>query len=329
MILQIYYFKSITQNRPQGYGCKTVFQRLYLPNIFYPMVDYNPKTWLSLIFHSYSKFVVKTLFPALVFMGFLSFGVCYLVLDILHPDREEFQSTTAVHALLGIVLGLFLVFRINSAYDRWWEGRKLWGSLVNGTRNFALKINAYLPEDDQKNRQWFSHTVVNFVFACKEHLRNGVIMDELTFTDEKERQEIEKAVHKPNAIAGLLYKKVNALYKEGKLTGDHFFTLDKEMKEFIDIIGACERIKNTPIPYSYAMYIKKFIFTYIITLPVGFVTNLKYMTVPAVLIISFILLSVELIAEDIEDPFGLDMNDLPTDRLSVKIQEDLNEILGK
>lgn len=93
------------------------------------MVDYNPKTWLSLIFHSYSRFVVKTLFPALIFMGLLSFVVCYIVLEVLHPDREEFQSTTAVHSLLGIVLGLFLVFRINSAYDRWWEGRKLWGSI--------------------------------------------------------------------------------------------------------------------------------------------------------------------------------------------------------
>lgn len=292
------------------------------------MVHYNPKTWLSLIFHTYSKFVMKTLAPALIFMGLLSFGVCYLVLEILHPDREEFQSTTAVHSLLGIVLGLFLVFRINSAYDRWWEGRKLWGGLVNGTRNFALKLNAYLPEGDTETRKWFGHMTTNFVFACKEHLRKGTKMEELVFLNAIDRNIIDNAVHKPNVIAGLLYKRVNTLYREGKLTGDHFFALDKEMKEFIDIIGACERIKNTPIPYSYAMYIKKFIFTYIITLPLGFVTNLKYMTIPAVLIISFILLSVELIAEDIEDPFGFDMNDLPTDELSIKIQDNLGEILG-
>jgi ion channel-forming bestrophin family protein len=291
------------------------------------MVDYNPKTWLSLIFHSYSKFVMKTLAPALIFMGFLSFAVCYVVLEVIHPDREEFQSTTAIHSLLGIVLGLFLVFRINSAYDRWWEGRKLWGALVNGTRNFALKLDAYLPEGDTQTREWFSKTTTNFVFACKEHLRKGVKMEELTFIDTQHRKEIEDVAHKPNAIAGQLYKRVNGLYKTGTLTGDHFFTLDKEMKEFIDIIGACERIRNTPIPYSYAMFIKKFIFTYIITLPLGFVTNLQYMTIPAVLIISFILLSVELIAEDIEDPFGLDMNDLPTDQLAVKIQDNVGEIL--
>lgn len=291
------------------------------------MVDYNPKTWLSLIFHSYSRFVMKTLLPALIFMGFLSFAVCYVVLEVLHPDREEFQSTTAVHSLLGIVLGLFLVFRINSAYDRWWEGRKLWGSLVNGSRNFSLKLNAYLPAEDLESRKWFSDMTSNFVFSCKEHLRKGVKMEEMVMTDEQFMRDLQKAVHKPNFIAGQLYKKVNELYTQKKLTGDHFFALDKEMKEFIDIIGACERIKNTPIPYSYAMYIKKFIFTYIVTLPLGFVTNLQYMTIPAVLIISFILLSVELIAEDIEDPFGYDMNDLPTDQLAEKIKENVSEIL--
>ncbi len=317
----------ITQNPQKGYNLKFGFRSLFLGLFFILMVDYNPKTWLSLIFHSYSRFVVKTLFPALIFMGLLSFGVCYIVLEVLHPDREEFQSTTAVHSLLGIVLGLFLVFRINSAYDRWWEGRKLWGSLVNGTRNFALKLNAYLPEEDSETRQWFSHMTINFVFASKEHLRKGVKMEELKITDADFEKELASISHKPNAIAGQLYKKVNELYVQKKLTGSHFFVLDKEMKEFIDIMGACERIKNTPIPYSYAMYIKKFIFTYIITLPLGFVTNLHYMTIPAVLVISFILLSVELIAEDIEDPFGHDMNDLPTDQLASKIKENVSEIL--
>ena len=92
-------------------------------------------------------------------------------------------------------------------------------------------------------------------------------------------------------------------------------------------MGACERIKNTPIPYSYTMYIKKFIFIYIITLPFGFVTTSGYMTVPVVVLISFVLLSVELIAEEIEDPFGKDINDLPTDELSVKIKDNVQEIL--
>lgn len=291
------------------------------------MIQYNPKSWFALIFHAYSRFVMKTLLPALVFMVLFTSAVCYFILEIVHPEKDEFTSTTALHSLLGIVLGLFLVFRINSAYDRWWEGRKMWGSMVNSTRNFALKLNAYLDQHDKENREWFTKMIPNFVYASKEHLRKGVQLSELEVTDNGFIDSLKKVNHKPNAIAGMLYSKVNALYKEKKLTGDQFFVLDKELKDFIDIIGACERIKNTPIPYSYSMYIKKFVFIYIITLPFGFVTTFKYVTIPTVLLISFVLLSVELIAEEIEDPFGRDVNDLPTDELAGKIKENVREIL--
>ncbi|MEJ0030317.1 MAG: bestrophin family ion channel [Bacteroidota bacterium] len=125
-----------------------------------------------------------------------------------------------------------------------------------------------------------------------------------------------------------MYGRVNTLYKEGRVTGDQLINLDKELKDFIDLMGACERIKNTPIPYSYSMYIKKFIFIYLATLPFAFVTSTGYMTIPIVMIIAYIILSVELIAEEIEDPFGRDVNDLPTDELSGKIRDNVKEILG-
>jgi putative membrane protein len=291
------------------------------------MVQYNPKAWIGLIFHSYSRFVMKTLLPALLFMGLFTAAVCYIILEVVHPDKDEFTSTTALHSLLGVVLGLFLVFRINSAYDRWWSGRILWGMLVNSTRNFALKLGAYLDKEDQENREWFAKMISNFPYATKEHLRNGVLLSELQVPDETFIPYLNSKEHKPNAISSLLYERVNSLYKQGKITSDQFFVLDKELKEFIDIMGGCERIKNTPIPYSYSMYIKKFVFTYIITLPFGFVTTFEYVTIPTVLLISFVLLSVELIAEEIEDPFGRDSTDLPTDELSEKIRENVHEIL--
>lgn len=291
------------------------------------MIQYNPKAWFSLIFHSYSRFVMKTLLPALIIMTIFTGVVCYVILEIVHPDKEEFTSTTALHSLLGIVLGLFLVFRINSAYDRWWEGRRLWGSMVNSTRNFALKLSAYLSPDDVENREWFAKMIPNFVVATKEGLRKGVQLNELEVPHDDFETAFKGIKHKPNMFAGMMYKRVNELYKRGTFTGDQFFNLDKELKDFIDIMGACERIKNTPIPYSYSMYIKKFVFIYIVTLPFGFVTTFKYITIPTVLLISFVLLSVELIAEEIEDPFGRDVNDLPTDELSVKIRDNVREIL--
>jgi putative membrane protein len=268
-----------------------------------------------------------TLLPALIFMTVFTTVVCYVFINHLHWEDAQFQPTVAMHSLLGIVLGLFLVFRTNTAYDRWWEGRRLWGGLVNSTRNFAMKLSAYISKENHEDRDWFAKMIPNFVFAMKENLRGGVQFAELDPPDDSLINDLKKYKHKPNRIASLMYQKVNEFYTQKKITGDHLINLDKELKDFIDIIGACERIKSTPIPYSYMMYVKKFIFIYIITLPFGFVTQSGYLTIPIVVLVSFVLLSVELIAEEIEDPFGRDVNDLPLDDLALKIRENVREIL--
>lgn len=291
------------------------------------MIAYNPKGWFSLIFHAYSRHVMRTLTPVIVFMALFSAIFCYLVLDVFALHEQDLHSTTAMHSLVGIVLGLFLVFRTNSAYDRWWEGRKQWGLMVNNTRNLAHKLNAFLEPEDKATRNWFAIMIPNFVFSTKEHLRKGTKMEELETADENFSKRLEGVKHVPNRLSSMMYERVNELYKKKTISGDHLYVIDKELKQFSDILGACERIKNTPIPYSYSMYIKKFIFIYILTLPFGFVTIAEYMTVPIVVLISYVLLSVELIAEEIEDPFGRDVNDLPTDELSIKIKDNVREIL--
>lgn len=291
------------------------------------MISYNPKVWISLVFHSYSRHVMRTLTPVMLFMTLFSSLFCYLILDVFRLHEQQLHSTTAMHSLVGIVLGLFLVFRTNTAYDRWWEGRKLWGLLVNNTRNMAHKLNAFLDRNDVADRRWFAAMISNFVFSTKEHLRKGTKVGELQAVDEDFLTQMNNSKHIPNKISSMMYQRVNDLFKDKRITGDQLLMVDKELKEFSDILGGCERIKNTPIPYSYTMYIKKFIFIYILTLPFGFVTIAEYMTVPIVILISYVLLSVELIAEEIEDPFGSDVNDLPTDELSIKIRDNVREIL--
>ena len=288
------------------------------------MIKYNPKSWMILFFHSYSRQIITVLFPALFLIGAYSMLLIYLLVDFF---EIRFESTTAVHSLLGIVLGLFLVFRTNSAYDRWWEGRKQWGFLVNNTRNLAAKLGAFLPKEDKENRSYFAQMIPNFVFAMKEHLRSGVVMEDIDMGEKDLIKNFEGIEHIPNKISLMLYIRVNNLYKSGILTGDQFFVLDKELKSFSDILGACERIKNTPIPYSYSMYIKKFIFTYILTMPLAFIYPFEYWTIPMVLMVFFMLMTIELIAEEIEEPFGTDINDLPTDSLSDKIKANVREIL--
>lgn len=291
------------------------------------MIDYNPKAWFSLITHSYSRHVMRTLRPALLFMAGYSAVCCYLILDVFRLHEKDFHSTIAMHSLLGIVLGLFLVFRTNSAYDRWWEGRKLWGQMVNNSRNLSFKINAFLPKDDLENRKYFGRMIPNFVISVKDYLQNGVKINSLETADDNFSEKFKNVKHIPNMISSMLYDRVNELYVKKAISGDQLLLIDRELKEFSDILGGCERIKNTPIPYSYSMYIKKFIFIYIITLPFGFVTQTEYITIPIVVLISFVMFSVELIAEEIEDPFGNDINDLPTDELAIKIRDNVREIL--
>ena len=291
------------------------------------MILYNPKTWFSLIFHNYGRHVIRTLRPALIFIMIYSGAICFVIITWLKLHEQDWHSTITMHQLLGIVLGLFLVFRTNTAYERWWEGRKLWGLMVNNTRNLALKVGSFLGREDKEERIWFAQMIPNIPYSLKEHLRGNVKREELDLVDEEMHKAIEKAKHVPNMLSLMLYDRVNDLYKKGKITGDHLIVMDRELKEYSDIIGACERIKNTPIPYSYSMYIKKFIFVYLLTLPFGMVTVEEYITIPIVLLITYVLLGVELIAEEIEDPFGRDANDLPTDELSSKIKENVREIL--
>ena len=107
------------------------------------MVQYNPKDWFGLIFKFHKSDTFRKLFWVMVSIALYAFGVVYFELEIL---KIEPKSVTVMHSLLGFVISLLLVFRTNTAYDRWWEGRKQWGALVNVSRNFAFKIISFIPE---------------------------------------------------------------------------------------------------------------------------------------------------------------------------------------
>jgi putative membrane protein len=288
------------------------------------MVKYNPKQWFALIFQFHKSDTFRILFPSMLSVGIYTAGLTYLGT---HIFEWKYASTTTVHSLLGIVLGLILVFRTNTAYDRWWEGRRMWGALVNETRSLAIKLNAIIPGSETADRRFFSGAIVNYVFAVKGHLRNKLNLQDMEPLPQLPADELKKFKHIPNRIANELFSHCNVLYTQGKITGDHLIILDKEIKALTDIIGACERIKNTPIPYSYSLFMKKFIFIYTMTMPFGFITTLFYWTVPVVMFVFYVLVSIELIAEEIEDPFGTDSNDLPMDELAQRIRQNVREIL--
>jgi putative membrane protein len=288
------------------------------------MIKYNPKTWFKHIFSLKHSDTFTKLWKELIAIGLLTLGIAYLEVTFVE-NTEPLNSLMQVYSLVGFALSLLLVFRTNTAYDRWWEGRKKWGELVNNSRNLSLKISTLAKDND--DRAYFRRMISNFAFAMKEHLREGVALDQLDLTA-KELQEIESFDHKPNYILKGLYTRLEVLKQTGALSEQNYIVVDTNMKSFSDIIGACERIKNTPIPYSYSVFFKKFIFLYVTTLPLAFVNSFGYYSSIVSIFVFYILVSMEILAEEIEDPFGTDDNDLPTDGLSEKIKSNIHEILA-
>lgn len=285
------------------------------------MIKYDPKTWLKPIFQLYKSDTLRILLPEMLLLAAYTTGICYLAFHYIEESTiRSLKSTSTVHSLIGFVLGLLLVFRTNTAYDRWWEGRKLWGQLINCSRNAAIKVKNIIPEGKERLRMF--KMLQLYPVVLKDHLRNRT-GSEFNETFSEWQEEIS---HRPNFVADHLYRDLNSVYRSNGISGESFLSVDREFAQLTEITGACERIKNTPIPFSYNLFMKKFLFIYIVTLPLGFFADFGYWTIPVTLFIFYVLFSLEILAEEIEDPFGTDENDLPLDELADKIHANIQEL---
>ncbi|MCU0353082.1 MAG: hypothetical protein MUD08_04975 [Cytophagales bacterium] len=291
------------------------------------MLSYDPKTWFTFIFRVPKSDTARRLAPLMVGLAAYAWLIAFLELEYWKLSEDNrISNLTVIHTLLGFVISLLMVFRTNSAYDRWWEGRRLWGSLVNNSRNLALKLNSMLEPTDEASRVFFKQTIPLFASTLATHLRSE---DTRMALDERlpEIGELDPARHVPNQVASLIFGRVHRMYTENRIRDGQLLALNPELQSLADICGACERIKNTPIPYSYSSFLRKFIFFYVMTLPFGYVFALGYWMIPVQVFVFYVLASLELIAEEIEDPFDGDTNDLPTRKIAESIERHVAELL--
>ena len=288
------------------------------------MVQYDTKDWITFIFRFHQSDTFRKLLPLMVLIGVYTGIICFLEEEVFHLGEDSLvKNISVMHSMLGFVISLLLAYRTNTAYDRWWEGRKLWGTLVNNSRNLALKIAVIL--ESEIDRHFYQKVIPLYAHILQKYLADdeaGLVLFEGLDLD------IDHTKHKPNQVAKMLFKKTDELYKSGKISGHQLLYLNTELQSFTDVCGACERIKNTPIPYSYSAFIKKFIFFYVMTLPFSYTFILSYYVIPVVVFIFYVLASLELIAEEIEDPFGNDANDLPTEKIAANIKKHVDEIFA-
>ncbi|MCA9014930.1 MAG: hypothetical protein KDA77_06310 [Planctomycetaceae bacterium] len=240
-------------------------------------------------------------------------------------DVEKIGDVSSdLHTTLGLVLGLLLVFRTNSSYARWWEARKLWGKLVNISRNMAIKFREFTNFGPDEVRE-LSDLIVAFPEALRDHLRENDDFDmfpELEQIDPPPR-------HIPAYIADLIYRRVIGWKRSGIIDGDELRILDSETRELMEICGACERIRRTRLSPSYRIFVRHCIGLYLCTLPWGLVEDFDFWTVPLTIILAYFMIGIEVIAHSVEEPFGLDEDDLDLDGLCITIRSTVNEILDR
>ena len=298
------------------------------------MILYNPRAWFALIFEFHRSDTFRKMIWVL--LAFSVYALALTWVELHYREYFNFHSTIAVHSLLGFIMGLLLVFRTNTAYDRWWEGRKQWGALVNSTRHFAYQLAALLPGPERaEDRAALTRLIAAYPSALRHHLRRqdpAETLRNLAADTPHGLQPGDLAAtgpqHVPNAIAAELYRRIAAWNRSGTISGEMLINLNKELARFTDITGACERILKTPIPFGYSLFIKKFIFAYTVTLPMGLVDQFGYWSVPLSVFVLYVFGSLELLAEEIEEPFGLDANDLPTDPLADTMRTNVAELLA-
>ena len=227
-------------------------------------------------------------------------------------------------AFSSAVLGLLLVFRTNTAYERWWEGRKLWGQLVNDSRNLCLKV-AHLHGLPNIEKVKLGELVITFAYSLKHHLRGTKPSRRLPGLQDLPT---EGPVNIPVFVANKMFNIVYEWQNNERLDGFARLQLDPHMRAFMDICGACERIKNSPLALSYRAFMRQGIAINLIALPWYVLPEFSLLwSLPLILIGSYFLIGLELIAEDIEEPFGKDGDDLPLDTICNTIQNTVSDIL--
>lgn len=291
------------------------------------MISYNPKEWFTFIFRFHKADTFRKLLPLFIAICIYSGIVAFLELEYWKLSEKNWvRNLTTMHTLLGFAISMLLVFRTNTAYERWWEGRRLWGSLVNNSRNLAMKLNALLPVDAKEDRLFFRKMIPAYAKTLHWHLHKEQ-KDTPPLKDAGLFETADDSRHVPNQAALMMYQRIETIRQQKILSEEQLLYINNELMSFTDICGACERIKNTPIPFSYSVFIKKFIFFYVMTLPFGFVFQIGYYVIPVVSFIFYVLASLEIIAEEIEDPFGGDPNDVPTEQLSENIRRHVEELI--
>lgn len=241
-------------------------------------------------------------------------------------EQLGIHLTIAPFSLLGIAIAIFLGFRNSASYSRFVEARMLWGTLLIAERTLLRQLKNLLPED-KKSHEEIAKYLIAFSWSLKHQLRNTDPTDDLYRILPREAfSEIIASPMPTNRVLLLLGNEIGKLRLEGKLSDVTYRMLDNKLDELAHVLGGCERIANTPVPFAYTLILQRTVYLFCSLLPFALVSDLHYMTPFVSVFISYTFLSWDSLAEELEDPFGTSANDLPLNAICNTIERNLMEM---
>jgi putative membrane protein len=286
------------------------------------MIDYDPHLWMDHFFDIKGS-MVREILGRVAICVVWSAGV---VIAYQYGVRLAIPST--LHALVGLALGLLLVFRTNASYDRFWEGRKLWGGIVNETRNLVRTGVTYFPHDRPLLENLVRWTAL-FPYAAMHGLRGMKAVGRQVpgFTNE-ELTRIEVTEHPALAVSLEMSACLAEARSRGHITDIIQTSMDQNVHLLVGYLGGCERIRKTPLPFAYVVHLRRALVIYCFTLPFALVSTFGWTTILDVLLVAYVFFGIEEIGVEIEGPFGFDDNDLPLEAICATIRGNVLALAG-
>lgn len=282
------------------------------------MLNYDPHRWVDHLFDIRGSMVREIVPRVMAFTGWAVLVVGF------HYWVKPVAISSTVHSLVGTALGLLLVFRTNSSYDRFWEGRKLWGSIVNETRNLVRSSEVHLQGFPEARAQ-IAFLARAFPYSVMSVLRKSYVPlpPFLAQADPKVVLPLWDSPHRGLEIARQISLTLQMSKRKGHLSDYVQIALDQNVQLLVDYLGACERIHRTPIPFAYMVHLRRALIFYCATLPMALIDVLGWGSVVGTLLVTYVFLGIEEIGVEIEDPFGEDANDLPLELICQNIERDV------
>jgi ion channel-forming bestrophin family protein len=282
------------------------------------MIEYDGRAWLPILIRMRGS-VIPRLMPRVLATTALG------VVAVLVLQRNDFKIPGNAHTLVGVALGLLLVFRTNASYDRYWEGRRLLGSITNRARDLARQVGAYV--EDAEARAALCRLIPAFYWVAAQTLRKAASLgnaERLLTADEQAA--IAGATFRAPLVTKWISARLRAEAAAGRLSEARLQAFDGNLTALNDALGGAERILRTPIPFAYAQHIKIFVVLFCFSAPFVLAEVMGWATPVACGLLALALFGIDEIGVEIEDPFGDDPNDLPLDAIGTGIEKAVTEI---